>query len=148
VAKMLDELDLNILKKLKENSLKPFVKIARELNVSEGTIRQRIKKLVKSGVIKRFTVDVDASSAGLPLVAFVILNVEPDSLKSVAEEVGKIENVVEVHEIHTFGDLLLKVRVKSLKELGELVAQKIRSIKSVSVQYVIPVLNVWKDSPL
>jgi Transcriptional regulators len=145
---MLDELDLNILKKLKENSLKPFVKIARELNVSEGTIRQRIKKLVKSGVIKRFTVDVDASSAGLPLVAFVILNVEPDSLKSVAEEVGKIENVVEVHEIHTFGDLLLKVRVKSLKELGELVAQKIRSIKSVSVQYVIPVLNVWKDSPL
>ncbi|PSN82521.1 hypothetical protein B9Q11_02755 [Candidatus Marsarchaeota G2 archaeon ECH_B_SAG-F08] len=148
MAKMLDELDLNILKKLKENSLKPFVKIARELNVSEGTIRQRIKKLVKSGVIKRFTVDVDASSAGLPLVAFVILNVEPDSLKSVAEEVGKIENVVEVHEIHTFGDLLLKVRVKSLKELGELVAQKIRSIKSVSVQYVIPVLNVWKDSPL
>jgi len=145
---MLDELDLNILKKLKENSLKPFVKIARELNVSEGTIRQRIKKLVKSGVIKRFTVDVDASSAGLPLVAFVILNVEPDSLKSVAEEVGKIENVVEVHEIHTFGDLLLKVRVKSLKELGELVTQKIRSIKSVSVQYVIPVLNVWKDSPL
>ncbi|PSO04167.1 hypothetical protein B9Q13_05365, partial [Candidatus Marsarchaeota G2 archaeon ECH_B_SAG-G16] len=41
MAKMLDELDLNILKKLKENSLKPFVKIARELNVSEGRSEER-----------------------------------------------------------------------------------------------------------
>lgn len=145
-AMPLDELDQKIIRLLKENCIRPFVKIAKELDVTEGTIRQRVKKLVSGGVIKRFTVEVDAGVLGLPVVAFIIASVKPGTMNQVVEQLRNIEHVAEVHQIHTFGDILLKVRAPSLNELGEMIATKIRIIETLTVNYVIPVLNVWKDS--
>ncbi len=48
----MDEKDYEILKLLRENSRMSNMEIARELKVSEGTIRKRIANLYKSGIIK------------------------------------------------------------------------------------------------
>jgi Lrp/AsnC family transcriptional regulator for asnA, asnC and gidA len=142
----LDELDQKIIRLLRENCIRPFVKIAKELDVTEGTIRQRVKKLVSGGVIKKFTVEVDAEALGLPVVAFIIASVKPGMMNQVVEQLTKVERVMEVHQIHTFGDILLKVRAPSLNVLGEMIATKIQAVEALTVNYVIPVLNVWKDS--
>ncbi len=110
----LDELDKRLLKKMKENCIKPFVKIAQELGVTEGTVRQRTKKLVDSGVIRKFTIDVDPINLGLPIVAFLILSVSAGRISEVVDALSKIDNIVEIHQIHTFGDLLVKVRSSTL----------------------------------
>jgi DNA-binding Lrp family transcriptional regulator len=142
----LDELDKRLLKKMKENCIKPFVKIAQELGVTEGTVRQRTKKLVDSGVIRKFTIDVDPINLGLPLVAFLILSVSAGRISEVVDALSKIENIVEIHQIHTFGDLLVKVRSSTLEDLGSIIAERIRPVKSVTVNNVVPVLKIWKDS--
>lgn len=143
---VLDELDKKIISKLKENAIVPFVKIAKELGVAEGTIRQRVKKLMNKGVIRRFTIDLDAASVGIPVVAFLIISVAPGKIQEVVEDLKRIENIVEIHEIHTFGDFMVKVRASDLKDLGGIISEKVKSIKYVSVNNVIPVLNIWKDS--
>ena len=74
----MDDLDRKIIQKLKENCVKPFVRIGRELGVTEGTVRLRTKKLVDSGVIRKFTVDVGANSMGFPIVAFLLLSVRDE----------------------------------------------------------------------
>jgi Lrp/AsnC family transcriptional regulator for asnA, asnC and gidA len=131
---------------MKENCIKPFVKIAQELGVTEGTVRQRTKKLVDSGVIRKFTIDVDPINLGLPIVAFLILSVSAGRISEVVDALSKIDNIVEIHQIHTFGDLLVKVRSSTLEDLGTIIAEKVRPVKSVTVNNVVPVLKIWKDS--
>ncbi len=53
-----DFLDVEILKMLKVNSRMPNTEIARELGISEGTVRRRINRMIKAGVIKKFTVEL------------------------------------------------------------------------------------------
>ena len=49
---MIDHLDDKIIEILKKDSRRPFVEIANELEVSEGTIRSRVKKLFEEGIIQ------------------------------------------------------------------------------------------------
>jgi DNA-binding Lrp family transcriptional regulator len=97
-------------------------------------------------VIKKFTVDVDAGSFGLPVVAFLTLAVVPGKIPEAAAQISKLNSVVEIHQAHTLGDLLINVRAKDLDELGDTVANRIRNVDSISVSNVVPVLKIWKDA--
>jgi DNA-binding Lrp family transcriptional regulator len=88
-----------------------------------------------------------AASAAASLALDVrVLDLTPGKIPEAASELSKIENVVEIHETHSSGDLLVKVRAKSLDELGALVANGLRKISSIRVNGVAPVLRIWKDS--
>jgi DNA-binding Lrp family transcriptional regulator len=60
----LDELDMRLIEMLQRDSLAPFVDIASALGVTEGTVRNRVRRLRRMGIIRKFTVAVD--SATLP----------------------------------------------------------------------------------
>jgi len=145
--KLLDDMDKSILSILHENSITPFVKIAGMLNVNEGTIRHRVKRLTRYGIIKRFTVVLDPIALGLGSIMMLLLSVNSDRLRSVAESVSKMPNVLEVFEVHGYGDLLLKLRGKSISELNEMV-DRIKCMDGVTDAKVISVTNVWKDEQL
>jgi len=143
--KLLDDIDRSILSTLYENSITPFVRIAKMLNVNEGTIRHRVKRLIKYGVIKRFTVVIDPLALGLSAMVLVIVTVSPGSVNYVAKKIAEIPNVIEVLEVHTYGDLLLKLRGSSMNEIANIIANQIKTIEGVINTQVISVLNIWKD---
>ncbi len=145
--KLLDDMDRSILSVLHENSITPFVKIASMLNVNEGTIRHRVKRLMRYGIIKRFTVVLDPIALGLGSIMMLLLSVNSDRLRSVAESVSKMPNVLEVFEVRAYGDLLLKLRGRSISELNEIV-DRIKCMDGVTDAKVISVTNVWKDEQL
>lgn len=142
-----DELDLRLIEMLQKDSSMPSVYIASALKVTEGTVRNRIRKLRRLGVIHRFTVAVDSASLGQTHIAFVLLNASQGRLREVARKLSSVEAVSEVHEIHTYGDLLLKVRAKNPSDLAEIISNRIKAIPGVTGTQVISVLNAWKDSP-
>jgi Lrp/AsnC family transcriptional regulator for asnA, asnC and gidA len=51
-----DRLDLRILRSLNRDGRKPYKTIAEELDVSDATIRKRVKRMQKEGIIKQFHV--------------------------------------------------------------------------------------------
>ncbi|MEM3704156.1 MAG: AsnC family transcriptional regulator, partial [Candidatus Bathyarchaeia archaeon] len=53
----MDELDKEIIQILKQDGRAAYRDIGKKVGLSEGAVRLRIKKLVESGVIKRFTVE-------------------------------------------------------------------------------------------
>jgi DNA-binding Lrp family transcriptional regulator len=61
----MDLIDKKIIYILKSDSRTPFSRIAKEQGMSEAAIRQRVKKLVKSGEIKRFTIDTNFASRAI-----------------------------------------------------------------------------------
>lgn len=67
----LDSLDEVILRRLKENARIPFSTIAHELRVTEGTVRARVKRLMKRGHLLGFTTKVRSDEHSIILVSFV-----------------------------------------------------------------------------
>ena len=53
----MDDVDKKILETLRQNSRTPNNEIADKLGLTEGTIRNRIKRLIETGVIKKFTIE-------------------------------------------------------------------------------------------
>jgi DNA-binding Lrp family transcriptional regulator len=53
-----DKVDEKIIEYLKENSRESFVDIGKKLKLSESAVRRRVKNLVDSNTIKRFTLEM------------------------------------------------------------------------------------------
>ncbi|MEM1766886.1 MAG: Lrp/AsnC family transcriptional regulator [Candidatus Bathyarchaeia archaeon] len=127
----MDEKDLAIIRFLQEDSSTPFTEIARRLKVSESTIRKRVEKLRKDGVIKKFTIIVEPSKIGLNTVAIVGIDVDPQKLLEVA---GKLCKIPETRYVATStGDhmIMTEIWTRDGKELTKVISEKIGTIDGV-----------------
>ncbi len=132
-----DELDLRLLNELRKDSRRSVRQLAKSLNQSPSTIYNRVKRLEVKDVIKRWTVNLDYSQLNLSTTAFILVklntfvNGEILDPRKIAKEISKIKGVFEVHLMTAEWDLIVKVRAKNIKEIGELSMQKIRTIPGV-----------------
>lgn len=120
----MDDKDWAIINLLRDNSRLSNSEIGRMLNVSEGTIRKRISKLVATGVIKKFTI-----KTGLEGVDGIILI--RTELKKSQDVISKVkETYDDVYEFSGRVDLAVRVNCNSLDELNRVV-NDIRGIDGV-----------------
>ncbi|MHB1867549.1 MAG: Lrp/AsnC family transcriptional regulator [Nitrososphaerales archaeon] len=82
-----------ILQKLRSDSSKSVSEIALELDMPRTTVQERIKKLVQSGVIKRFTVQTDYTKLGKPVTAFILVSFLAGTGVSQKEAAQKIAEI-------------------------------------------------------
>jgi Lrp/AsnC family transcriptional regulator for asnA, asnC and gidA len=141
----LDKVDREILAILQKDSSKPFVEIANELGVTDGTIHQRVKKLKKLKIIKRFTLELDYEVLGLGSLAYASITVNPGFLVPISRELSTFPNILEVNETHTQGDIHIKIRATSQEEIRDIVVNEIRKIEGISSTELIPVYKSWKE---
>jgi len=141
----LDEVDRKIIERLRENARTTFVDIGKALNVSDATVYNRVKRLMETGVIKRFTIDVNQAAIGPFAHGFIMVNVKPGSVKEVSKQLVEIERVSEVHEVHGAEDLIVKVGAKNLGKVRSVIL-KVREIPDVVQTEFIPVFKTWKDT--
>ncbi len=132
-AMVLDRRDEEILRLLQEDGRRSVVEISNELGVPRATVQGRIRRLVESGTIKRFTAIPDYSKLGKQVTAYVFVTFtnKDVSQRSLAEEISRIPGVHEVSVISGEWDIVLKVRAASVEEVGNLVIDKLRAIKGV-----------------
>ena len=140
----MDEVDREIIERLREDARMTFVDIGKALGVSDATVYNRVKRLNEAGVIKRFTIEVDEAAVGKKVSGFILLNVKPGAVKEVSRQLCEVEKVREVHEVHGSEDLIVKVRAKNLGRLRSVIL-KIREIPDVVQTEFIPVFKTWKD---
>ncbi|MEM2700146.1 MAG: Lrp/AsnC family transcriptional regulator [Candidatus Bathyarchaeia archaeon] len=127
----MDNTDLAIIKILQEDASIPFTEIARRLKISESTVRKRIEKLIREGVIKRFTIAIDPSKIGLNTVAIVGIDVEPSKLLEVSQ---KLCEFAETRYVATStGDhmIMTEIWARDTKDLAKIISEKIGAIDGV-----------------
>jgi Lrp/AsnC family transcriptional regulator, regulator for asnA, asnC and gidA len=117
---MIDHLDDKIIDILKKDSRKPFVEIANELNVSEGTIRSRVKKLFEDGVIQSFTIKTSSKNVKAIIEVKIDVNV---NTSDVASRISKYEGVSEVYEVTGEEDIVAIIDVTSSPQLNDIIEQ-------------------------
>lgn len=133
------ELDRKILKELEKNSRATNIQLARKLKVSEGTVRQRIQKLVKKGVIKRFTIDI-APVTGFS--AFVLIKTDPQVRTGlIVNKIKKIEDVKRIYEVAGDFDVIVEIFTASAERFNNKI-EKIRTLNGVLKTESLVVLKV------
>jgi Lrp/AsnC family transcriptional regulator for asnA, asnC and gidA len=134
----LDEKDIKILSLLRENARLTTNEISKELGIPPTTIHNRIKRMKQTGVIKRFTVDLDRKKIGRGLVAYVLCTVsyhasrgEKINQYEVAQLIQALPQVEEVSIVTGEIDIIVKVALKDVDELNDFVIYKMRNIKGI-----------------
>jgi Lrp/AsnC family transcriptional regulator for asnA, asnC and gidA len=117
----MDKRDETILSTLLADSRTPYVRLARRLGISETAIRKRVKNLEDSGIIQRFTIQVDPTDLGYGSAAIIGIDTEPDAISKTCEKISKMKNVQ--YCTLSSGDhmIMFEVWCKDNKELARLI---------------------------
>jgi DNA-binding Lrp family transcriptional regulator len=142
---LLDEINLKLLDILGRDASKPFVEIARELEISDATVHLRVKRLLASGIIKRFTIATDGRMLGFSHLAFMGINIKQGCADELIRFLSTQDEILEVHEIHGRFDILLKIRARSLEEMREIIVNKVRQLPQISEAELMTVLKTTKE---
>jgi DNA-binding Lrp family transcriptional regulator len=111
-----DKIDEKIINFLKEDSRDSFVDIGKKLKLSESAVRRRVKNLVDSGTIKRFTVEIGEENA---TSAIVLISVDSATDTSkVSERLAKLEGVKTVYEITGQYDITTIISASNISEIN------------------------------
>ena len=100
---------------LAEDCRRSLADIGGEVGLSTSAVNERIRRLVTSGVVRRFTVDADAEALGLPVTAFVFIGLAADADEAVFRAVAADHPaIVECQHVTGSWNYLIKIRVGSL----------------------------------
>lgn len=127
----MDRLDSSIIEFLSKNSRTPFMEIARKIKVSESTIRKRVLKLEEGGVIKKYSLVVDANKTGFGNTALIGVDVAPEKYLYVAKKLTEFDGIK--YAASTTGDhmFMLEVLARNDDELRAL-SDKLKALDGVT----------------
>ena len=111
-----DKVDEKIINYLKEYSRESFVDIGKKLKLSESAVRRRVKNLVDSGTIKKFTLELDEENATSAIV-LVSVDSATDTSK-VSLKLAKLEGVKTVYEITGQYDITTIINAESITKIN------------------------------
>lgn len=146
---MPDDKDWKILAKLIDDGRKSVVDISNQLDMPRATVQERIRKMKDTGIIRKFSAIPNYSLLGKPVSAFILVSFMAGAVsqRELAERIGKIPGVHEVHLISGEWDIILKVRAESMDKLGTMVVDKLRALKGVARTVTCACFNTIKEEP-
>jgi len=127
----LDKTDLKILSELSNDSSISIPKLSKKINVNTSVVYSRIKRLVKSKLIKKFTIDVNDKELGYTVKSLTGINMDSKQRDDVIEELFKIPGVREISEVTGRFDILVSMFAKNLPEMHRLISEEIGKIQGI-----------------
>ena len=140
----LDDIDVNILKIINDDVRTSYREISRSLNVSVGTIHNRIEKMVKTGVIKKFTPIIDHELLGFVLTRIIGVRVKGGKLKNWEEKTFFNKNVVGIYDVTGEYDAFLIAKFRNTNELNGFIKELLKD-PIIERTYTQTVLDVIKE---
>ncbi|HEX9907329.1 MAG TPA: Lrp/AsnC family transcriptional regulator [Thermoplasmata archaeon] len=139
-----DDLDIDILRSLNENSRKSFRDIAKELHVSLTTVSNRVRNMEKSGVIQGYMPIIDPAKLGYDIMVVIGIKVIHGRILETERDIAKDPAIFAVFDSTGEWDAIIMARFKNRVELNTFV-KKVLDHENVERTYTQVVLNVTKD---
>ena len=133
----MDEIDQKIVEILKRDSRTPYVKIAQEVGLSEAAVRRRVQNLIHSGVIRRFTIEIESGGANA-ITLLTVSSAVPS--QRVAEKLKELKNVEVVHEITGQFDIAVFISASNIAEINRCI-DEIRKVEGVMTTNTVIILR-------
>ncbi|TXH35463.1 MAG: Lrp/AsnC family transcriptional regulator [Rhodospirillaceae bacterium] len=117
----LDPVDRKLLSLLKQNAAAKYAELGQQLNLSAPAVFERVKRLRKSGAIRRYTVDVTPAATGFGLGAYILVYLKRRTCEEVFQDLGEFPEIEECHSLAGEASMMLKVRTGTSKDLETLI---------------------------
>lgn len=131
----LDPIDARILNMLQEDCKRPIKEIATALNLSISPVHERIKKIERTGLIKRYVAIVDLELINRPLINYCNVSIiQHNSLqfKAFEKQIRKMNEVLECYYVSGNFDYLLKVISTDMDEYQDFILNKLSKLEMIS----------------
>ncbi len=143
VVPALDAVSKAIIEQLQADGRRPYAAIGKAVGLSEAAVRQRVQRLVDSGVMQIVAV-TDPLQVGFPRQAMIGIRVEGD-VEDVADQLAAMPDVDYVLITAGSFDLLCEVVCEDDDHLLELLSKRIRAIPSVKSTETFVYLKLRKQ---
>jgi Lrp/AsnC family leucine-responsive transcriptional regulator len=117
---ILDPRDLAILKCLQADPRVGISELARQVELSTPTVRERLQRLVETGVIRRWGIEIDPLALGYPICVYIRVRPMPGQINKIAALANELPQVVEAHRVTGEDCFIIKAYIKALENLDEL----------------------------
>jgi Lrp/AsnC family transcriptional regulator for asnA, asnC and gidA len=127
----IDDLDLKILSELSKDASISVPRLSKKININASVVYSRIKRLLKRGLIKKFTIVINDEALGFGVRSLTGINMDSKLRDNVLNELFKILEVREIAEVTGRFDILVTMTARSLDEIHQLISEKVGHIEGV-----------------
>lgn len=147
----LDETDRKILHYLQQDATLKTRELSEKLNLSYTPVYERVRRLEKEGVIKKYVALLDREKVGKKLMAFCNIALKEHS-KTMGEKFVKavvaMPEVLECFNISGDYDFLLKIVVEDMSQYQQFLMQKLGSLENIGSTHSLFVMGEIKNSSM
>ena len=126
----LDATDRRLIAALQQNARASVTELAGALALSRATVKTRLDRLVDSGVIRRFTVELDPAADVEAVRAVMLIELQGALGRSVTRRLRAIPQIAALHSTNGAWDLVAQIETGSLAEFDQVLRQ-VREIQGV-----------------
>ena len=123
----IDKTDCRIIELLQKDGRMPNTLIAKNLGISEATIRSRLNRLIKEEYIQIVAVS-NPLKLGFDIVGILKITVDVKKIENVSEELSKIDQIWYVVHATGSSDIYAEFNAKTIDELNDFIANKVHKI--------------------
>jgi len=150
----IDKKDIEIIRILEDDSRISILELGRKVKLSHETVRYRINKLVKKGIIEKFTVSINKNKLGYNIYAVIMISTWNYTQKEWEEFLKYLmdhPNIIAIEKITGNYDLKIAFWTKNSDEF-ESVSHNIKTKYSKIIKdwqsFIFTRLYKWKELPL
>lgn len=142
----LDLLDRKLLARLTEDATLSYAALGEAVGLSAPAVHERVKRLRRSGVLRRTVALVDAAVLGKGLLAFVHVDTVGWGKTQELLDIAGFPEVEEIHSVAGDTCMLLKVRTRDPRALEALLA-RLYATPGVKATRSYVVLSTYLERP-
>ena len=142
----MDHIDRKILQLLSEDASATATDMSAVVNLSIPAINKRIQKMKSTGVIRRFTIQVDPEMIGKPISAFMLLVLQQGAkMETLMEYIQSDPDILECSGVTGEYDYLLKICASNVAALQKKI-NRLKKYGGVVKSHTMLCLSEYKNS--
>ncbi len=137
----IDENDLKIIEILSENARSSLRDIAAVVNLSPSSIRNRMERLVKIGVIKKYTLELNHRKLGFEVQVIALITCQPGESDRIYWKLSKYSEISNVLRTSGPANFILMIQVKDISKLARFITgelEKLEGVERIETMFILP----------
>lgn len=128
----IDETDYKILRILLEDAKLSYQEIGEKVNLSQGAVHARVKKMENSGIIVGSSIKIDVKRLGWDISAFLGIFLEkPELYDHAKSELMQIPEVVSINYTTGNYSMFVKLVCRDTTHLRDVLAERIQKLPGI-----------------
>ena len=140
----LDMIDIHILELLSENARLRLTEMAAKLDLTAAAVKYRIQRLIETGIIHKFTIQIDRKKVGYDILAFLIVYaVSKTHIGSIVKHLKQFPEISQITTLMGDPDIVSEINVTNMNHFIELLKKvsQIDEIQTFKTWFVMDVIH-------